>query len=258
MELALTDLFIAGLKTNQSFLFEIIQSEPFRQNNLSTLFIENNLSSLLHKMDARLSQIPDDLLAVAYVLHHFYRPTNSTNGWNQLGYWRLLPHFKIETERASIDLYLIKRNGLFMLQIRDKTVILSEVSFKNEKITWQKDGEISTFFAAAIPGQTIVQHLGCSFALKSYHVPGQFKLNPKTGHENSKRHSLIVAELFGKVIDVLAKPGDRLKKGQGIVVIESMKTEFIIQSPADAIVKTMYATTGNIVQDKEILAELEY
>ena len=62
---------------------------------------------------------------------------------------------------------------------------------------------------------------------------------------------------FGRVIDVMVSKGDRVTKGQRLLVIESMKTEFVIQSPSDSIVKAIHVVKGEMVQDKEILVDFE-
>jgi 3-methylcrotonyl-CoA carboxylase alpha subunit len=56
---------------------------------------------------------------------------------------------------------------------------------------------------------------------------------------------------------VLVKPGDSLFKGQNLMVIESMKSEFMIQSPVDAVVKNIHVSKGKIVHDKELLVDFE-
>lgn len=67
----------------------------------------------------------------------------------------------------------------------------------------------------------------------------------------------VVADLFGKVVEVMVKPGDILQKGQGLMVIESMKSEFTIQSPVNAVVKNIHVSIGKLVKDKQILVDLE-
>jgi len=59
------------------------------------------------------------------------------------------------------------------------------------------------------------------------------------------------------VVKVLAQPGDAVKKGDVVILLEAMKMELPIRAPADAIVTAVLCRAGEIVQADAILAELE-
>ncbi|MGD9929114.1 MAG: biotin carboxylase N-terminal domain-containing protein [Mangrovibacterium sp.] len=257
MENSLSSLLIGGIKTNQSFLRTVVRSEAFRNNSVHTRFLENQLSFILDEMKADKKLVPVDILLGAYVLHHFYRPALHADRWGQSGHWRMQPSFCIEYEDKTYPLTVRKGNNHYLLKVENEPVALSDVLFTNNQLAWKRNGEAQLVFVVDVPGATLVQYGTCQFELKSRHVPDQIKLKRYTGNKNGKAQSQIFADLFGKVIDVLVVPGDRLTKGQNLLVIESMKTEFTIQSPVDAVVKTVHVSKGNIVQDKEILVDLE-
>jgi biotin carboxyl carrier protein len=63
----------------------------------------------------------------------------------------------------------------------------------------------------------------------------------------------IVAPMPGKVIRVLAKSGDAVEAGQGLLVIEAMKMQNEIRSPKSGIVERMHVKEGQAVNAGEVL-----
>lgn len=58
----------------------------------------------------------------------------------------------------------------------------------------------------------------------------------------------------GKVIQILVKDGDAVKKGDLLMMLEAMKMEHKILSPADGIVKQVFFREGErVAQDVELL-----
>jgi 3-methylcrotonyl-CoA carboxylase alpha subunit len=61
----------------------------------------------------------------------------------------------------------------------------------------------------------------------------------------------------GKVIKVSAAVGQRVAKGQEILVVEAMKMENAIRAPRDGTVRSLTARVGDMVGPGAVLAELE-
>ena len=61
----------------------------------------------------------------------------------------------------------------------------------------------------------------------------------------------------GLVLEVLVKPGQTVKKGDKILVLEAMKMENIIKSPGEGIVKECLAEVGATVEKNQILINFE-
>jgi biotin carboxyl carrier protein len=67
----------------------------------------------------------------------------------------------------------------------------------------------------------------------------------------------IRAPMPGLVLKAEAKPGDQIKKGAALVIIEAMKMENIIKSPFDGKVKEVHVAAGQAVDKNDKLIELE-
>ena len=67
-------------------------------------------------------------------------------------------------------------------------------------------------------------------------------------HENELR-----SPLPGMVVNILVNKGDRVYRGQDLVIIESMKMESGVSSPCDGVVEDIAAKIGNAVETDEVL-----
>jgi biotin carboxyl carrier protein len=72
-----------------------------------------------------------------------------------------------------------------------------------------------------------------------------------------KLHSAKVNELKapmpGLVLDIVVSEGQEVKKGDALVVLEAMKMENILKSPADVVVKKISVKKGTAVEKNQVL-----
>lgn len=59
------------------------------------------------------------------------------------------------------------------------------------------------------------------------------------------------------VVEVRVSEGDRVEKGQPVVILESMKTETVLRAPADGVVKSIGCTKGEMVEEGRELVDIE-
>ncbi|WP_167628133.1 pyruvate carboxylase [Listeria valentina] len=64
------------------------------------------------------------------------------------------------------------------------------------------------------------------------------------------------ATLTGSVIQVVAKKGQRVKKGDSLLITEAMKMETTIQAPFDGEVNTIYVSDGDTIESGDLLMEV--
>jgi biotin carboxyl carrier protein len=67
----------------------------------------------------------------------------------------------------------------------------------------------------------------------------------------------IIAPMPGKVVRLLAAPGDEVEAGQAVLVIEAMKMQNELKAPQKGRVAKLYAGEGAAVEAGQILAEIE-
>lgn len=61
------------------------------------------------------------------------------------------------------------------------------------------------------------------------------------------------APMPGLVLNIEVKPGDQLKKGDRVLVLEAMKMENVIKAPADVTVASVEAQKGKTVEKNQVL-----
>ena len=255
---SLADLHIGGLNTNQAFLLELLEQPDFKKNNISTRWVEDQLPAILRSLDNPARGLPVIELLSAYVLHHFYRQLESvTNVWKSTGYWRMASSFRIQIGNEWYEITADRSESGLKLIWNGKEHDLRNYQFTGSGVNFQLNDEDITIFISNEGGATVVQFKGRKYALRSNHVMNQVCLNKLKVNQDKLKTDQVVANLFGKVIAVFVKPGDFLEKGQNLLVIESMKSEFTIQSPVDAMVKNIHVSQGHLVQDKQLLVDLE-
>lgn len=65
----------------------------------------------------------------------------------------------------------------------------------------------------------------------------------------------IKAPMPGLILDLKVKPGDEVKKGDVVLILEAMKMENIIKSPGDGIVKEVKVSLKQSVEKNQVLIQ---
>jgi len=71
----------------------------------------------------------------------------------------------------------------------------------------------------------------------------------------SKKIAQLKAPMPGLVLNILVKEGDEVKKGDSLVVLEAMKMENIIKSPADVVIKKVEVSQGDKIEKNTVLIQ---
>jgi biotin carboxyl carrier protein len=77
----------------------------------------------------------------------------------------------------------------------------------------------------------------------------------KEGARAAKR--TVAAPMPGKVVKLLVKPGDAVKAGDGVIVVEAMKMENELKASAPGTVKEVRVAEGKAVGAGEVLVVIE-
>lgn len=68
---------------------------------------------------------------------------------------------------------------------------------------------------------------------------------------------LVSTTMPGRVVRVLVAAGDKVRKGQPVIVVEAMKMENELKSPVDGVVLEVLATEGQTVEANTKLVRIE-
>lgn len=67
----------------------------------------------------------------------------------------------------------------------------------------------------------------------------------------------VKAPMPGIILEMKAQPGDKVKKGDTLLILEAMKMENAILSPKDGVIKSVWSNKGDTVDKNKLLIELE-
>lgn len=77
------------------------------------------------------------------------------------------------------------------------------------------------------------------------------------GKNAGKKASELKAPMPGMVLEISVKQGDVVKKGDKLLILEAMKMENVLKSPADVKVKSIVVVKGKSVEKGQLLMTFE-
>lgn len=95
-------------------------------------------------------------------------------------------------------------------------------------------------------------------AVQTVSVKDRFDLLlDKLGMSNANAHKIndVKAPMPGLILDIKVQPGQEVKKGDPIMVLEAMKMENIIKSPGDGVVKEVKVQVKQNVEKNQVLIQ---
>lgn len=101
------------------------------------------------------------------------------------------------------------------------------------------------------PFSTLLHSMCVSYAL---YVLQEMHFHPKSlkGVKGS-----VGAPMPGSVIDIKVKVGDKVVKGQPVLVLSAMKMEMVVSAPMDGEVKSIAVTDGMKLEGDDLLMDIE-
>ena len=142
--------------------------------------------------------------------------------------------FTIEGNEEGIDLIEIK-NGLFHI-IKDNKSYNAEVLKANK--------EEKSFVIRVNGNKYTVQ-------IKDKYDDLLKELGIDT--TSARKVKEMKAPMPGLVVDVRIQEGKEVKKGDALVVLQAMKMENILKSPADAVIKKIHVKKDDTIEKNQIL-----
>jgi len=245
MARALETIEIAGLRANTAFLAEIVQNPEFIAGNIDTGFIDTHLADLVSS-----SGMPSPEILALGAFHEFARrqlaltasdprsPWANGDGWG-LGGGRRDP-ICLEIAGEAVAISARSTGPDWQVELDGASYSVSGV-LENKQLAAQVNGKR---FAAA------VIELGAGFVLMLNGASFEFtRPDPMDVElEDAAGGNRFTAPLPGKVIQVLVKPGDKVRKGAALVVLEAMKMEQTIKAQSDGEVEIVAVGEGDQVE----------
>jgi acetyl/propionyl-CoA carboxylase alpha subunit len=212
---ALAEVEIAGLQTNGAFLSRALTHADYVRGQLDTGFIERHLSELVPAATtpARALQAAAQYIVSEHAVAGTSDPWATHDGFRLGARSRTCVEFTVAGERILVE-------------------VLDAAA--PEKVVRLASGAI----AVMDQGETFVVHPYDPFAAAD-------ALGAATDR--------IVTPMPGKIVQLLVKAGDTVKRGQPLAVLEAMKMEHTLSAPSDDLIETVNVTVGDQVSEGSIV-----
>ncbi len=261
---ALRDLIVVGPRVNAPFLTMLAEHPQFRAGRFDTGFIERHLAELLNTDPYREALAIADAVALLVdrerrriADREAARKPPSHAGWQDP--WSADDGFALGPAR--------------MIAL----AILVDGAARQAMVTWGAEGAqvtvggvtaSSSGAALALPaggGRQSAPARGRLFAVadgavvvaggRQIHVALQ-GLDALSDHDFGG-DGVVRAPMNGKIIATFAEPGQRVKKGARIALMEAMKMEHSLTAPIDGIVREVTVAAGAQATEGTVLARIE-
>ena len=252
MDQALGEFGAVGLTTNAPFLRRLMRCDAFAGADLDTGLIERERAVLMPGPQAPSA----DALAVATAAVLAIESTSAggaTDPWSARSGWRadgwLARRFEFTHGGATHTVAVDYAQTGYTVHAAGQTLALADVAYDPASRRLSGLAGETVFDARAVlDGETL--HLFSSGATL------QFGYAPALAHagDDSDDGGRLTAPMPGKVVALLCAKGDRVARGQPLIVMEAMKMEHTIAAPAAGEVsELLYAVGDQVVEGAQLI-----
>jgi len=251
MATALSQTALLGVKTNLAFLERVVRHPAYLAGDTDTGFIERHRADLLPPA----SEVPvEALVAVAARVFLDERraaalapasPWNDTTGWrlNQPAL-RRMEFRRADGEVVAVDAVMLA--GRAEVTVEDRTHEVTLGPDDGDRLQIGLDDE--TYFAE-------VARLGAAVSAVTPRGRYDFELVDPFHYEpaDAMPDARLTALMPGRVVKLMARAGDSVKKGQALLILEAMKMEHTIVSPRDGVIERAAFAENQLVPADAVL-----
>jgi len=254
---ALRHCGVAGLGTNLPLLRGLSSHTAVRCADTDTGFIERNANELVNANATDVSAAT--ALAAFYLWRNgpfcqrHDRRGDADSPWSSASGWRMnLPpelRFNFEIDGVAREVVAKANGNTLDAQIEDRCCRVFESMTPGEDLFIVLDGQILRG-TALMSGQNLLAGVnGLFFTVSDSQSAQSSQIDQNSG--------TVQATMTGRVIQILAKPGDQVVKGDPVVVLEAMKMEHNLTAPVTGQVRTLDTNLDQFVEQGHILATID-
>ncbi len=244
----LRQYMVCGVTTNIDYLIKVAQSEPFKQAELTTDFIERHAQVL--ETDAHSDALADNSLVAASAALSLLSTKNQSDFSN----FRL-NHLKTEAIKFEINQQLIEvtqtynKDGSFKLHLPTKSITYrANLEGSSLNIATQHHEQTYQVFETE-------DHVYLQLYFGTVKVT---KTHPDIGVAGDDAHANeICAPMNGTIVDVLVSEGQSVEEGQVLAIVEAMKMEHSLRAPYSSTISECFVQKGDLVDGSKVLISLE-
>ncbi|AZE79772.1 acetyl/propionyl/methylcrotonyl-CoA carboxylase subunit alpha [Pseudomonas synxantha] len=222
---AVEDTVLLGVTTNQQLLADLLKHPGFIAGDFSTAFIAEHFGEIPPQV---LSNEQLSLAAALFYRHSADQHPQGLAGWrnnaNASCTYRLEANGEIHT--VSADALQLTTDG------RWATQVLNGI---RRRIAYHLDDT-----QLWLPGMTVIN-----------------RTQQAASRQVDASSGTVKAPMDGAIVDIRVSVGERVSKGQLLLVLEAMKMEHPLKAGIDGIIKGVQVLTGDQVRNRQVLLEIE-
>jgi len=242
---ALEETVALGIETNRSFLLDLLRHDGFAAGAATTRFIPQHFEK---------PAAPEaDAKAIALAAALLYERDAAKFGHDAAAAWSSNNVLASPFDLRLGDDGTPQRGSIAPLKNRGYRVTLSDAAIAVELTAADRarlDGE-EAGFAAQFRRDDLLLKLGAlDLAVRdATYAP--------RGGEGGAGDTELRAPMNGKIVAVLAQPGDALRKGQAVLILEAMKMQHEVAARLDGQLESLAVKPGDQVATRQLLAALK-
>tara|TARA_B100000035_G_scaffold53985_2_gene42406 strand:- start:3620 stop:5599 length:1980 start_codon:yes stop_codon:yes gene_type:complete len=250
---ALEQYYIEGVEHNVAFLISTLKNKDFRNGAISTNFIKSHYpNGYIYNYGINKDVLKKFFNVAALV----FLKVNGNKVVKNISIIKGADIVEIEIIEYSFsnkgaNIKLKQKNEMYEIQsdwsVNEKIMQMS-VNQNNE---FAKIDKIHNFNKYSIT----IEDCSLDLIVSSLDTGKLFKYMPEPKVEDLSK--MLISPMPGLIKDISVKEGQKIKKGEQIVIIEAMKMENILKSEKDCLVREILVKEGDSVSADEVLINFE-
>ena len=241
---------LLGVRHNLAFLNHCLRHPQFASGAATTSFIGNYFSNEQRQRD----ELPQAVLAGAAIL---FTHTALGQAWsNAQGLYSLVEIASQDGAHTQLLRVQVQREGAIEIVLHsapdtEALRVLQTVQTEDAFIFELDSLQYRMRYARAADGGLWLHYNGEQYLVFDV-------LHARTASKDGvgAGGGTLRAALAGRLVAVQTSPGDKVTKGQTLVVLESMKMEHAVRSPFDGIIEEVLCTLGEQVMSGKVLVRV--
>lgn len=239
LQKALAQTVLVGPNNNLAFLQKLISSQAFADNVIHTQTLDQDIAAYIASPELR-----DEVLLFVCVFHLHQAPAEGQSPWATNDNWRLNHQQAQKLEFVWQDKHyhanIYRKNTQFVIEVANTTYLVSEIRQQDHDWKITISGQ-QHHVIMLMEEDTIL----IVFSQQTYRLQHHDPITQATSQQAEGKS--LNAPLPGRVVAVIKQPGQNVKQGTDLIVIEAMKMEHTIHAPNDGVVEAVHYQVGDQV-----------
>ena len=253
---ALEKSVLFGIKTNKSFLFDILSIPNFTKGNINTSFIKNEFNQK-YFTDNYWENINCSIAAVLqFIKEREVANSNAISNsdilfnWSNSGFIRYIVRYIDKSNDLSLVVSPLSRNS-YQVDFDVESMIIDVDFIDDNKVVINSNNirYIVYFFYH----DTYKISLSVNGRVNKY--KNQF--SSVNLIDNKKHDGRVISPMHGQLLKVLVKKGDHVQKGDSLAVIEAMKMQHNIESEVNGVINRVHMDDNTQISSDDLIIEID-